>query len=147
MAQFHSYFLAETPGAVGNAPNCGHNRAPGRAESGHLGRCEFSGCPRDAAPEGAWQRGQDPLSAPTSWHGRTDPRLPCDRGRTVPVREHRRSGRAWRPITADGIYKLVRLCSAQLSFEIAAHSLRRRPLPRRSTTKPILLRSKNGVGA
>src|SRR5258708_5685759 len=35
-----------------------------------------------------------------------------------------RTGRAERAITADGVYKLVRFYSAQLGFEIGAHSLR-----------------------
>jgi integrase/recombinase XerD len=40
-----------------------------------------------------------------------------------PVRNNR-TGRLERAITADGVYKLVRAYSAQLGFEIGAHSLR-----------------------
>jgi integrase/recombinase XerD len=40
-----------------------------------------------------------------------------------PVRNNR-TGRLERAITADGVYKLVRVYSAQLGFEIGAHALR-----------------------
>jgi integrase/recombinase XerD len=40
-----------------------------------------------------------------------------------PIRNNR-TGRLERAITADGVYKLVRFYSAQLGFEIGAHSLR-----------------------
>lgn len=40
-----------------------------------------------------------------------------------PVRNNR-TGRLERPITPDGIYKLVRAYSAALGFEIGAHALR-----------------------
>lgn len=40
-----------------------------------------------------------------------------------PVRNNR-TGRLERAITADGVYKLVRIYSAQLGFEIGAHALR-----------------------
>lgn len=40
-----------------------------------------------------------------------------------PIRNNR-TGRLERAITADGVYKLVRVYSAQLGFEIGAHSLR-----------------------
>ena len=40
-----------------------------------------------------------------------------------PVRNNR-TGRLERAITADGVYKLVRVYSAQLGFEVGAHALR-----------------------
>ena len=40
-----------------------------------------------------------------------------------PIRNNR-TGRLERAITADGVYKLVRIYSAQLGFEIGAHALR-----------------------